>query len=211
MVLPAIAHLLVAEVGPLEGEARRQRLARQRARSPRWPAPELTSWRIAAADDVGGGIAVVAHDRSGPNVCLTCTTHAERHHLAGGVARPQLRDVLGAIAERRVGLRDHLVGAAEAVEVVDVRRAQIDLHRLEQLGQRRCPAPWPSSRSIVGVELRHVGLVARERPASSRRLRDARPAAPASPPPARRRRGRRDPRLQLEAAHGAEAHAPAAA
>ena len=54
-----------------------------------------------------------------------------------------------------VRLRDHLVGAAEAVEVVHVERAEIDLHRLEHVGER--DAVLLRLDAIhVGVDLRHV-------------------------------------------------------
>ena len=42
----------------------------------------------------------------------------------------------GVVAERRVGLRGHPVGAAEQVEVVDEGRAEIDLQRLEHARRR---------------------------------------------------------------------------
>ena len=49
------------------------------------------------------------------------------------VAHLELQDVVGLEPERHVGLRVHLVRAAEAVEVVDVQRAEIHLHRLEEV------------------------------------------------------------------------------
>jgi hypothetical protein len=49
------------------------------------------------------------------------------------------------VAERRVGLRGHAVGAAEQVEVVDEGGAEIDLQRLEH---------------ALGRHAEHVGLVA---------------------------------------------------
>ena len=43
----------------------------------------------------------------------------------------------------RVGLGDDLVSAAEAVEIVDVKRAEINLHRLEEILQRHALLAWP--------------------------------------------------------------------
>ena len=47
-----------------------------------------------------------------------------------------LQDVVALDAERLVGLRPHLVDAAERVEVVDIGRAEIDRQRLEDVGDR---------------------------------------------------------------------------
>ena len=80
-------------------------------------------------------IAVVVRDDVGAEGLLDRDERAERHHLAGGVARLQREDVLTLRAERRIRLRDHLVGAAEAVEVVHVQRAEVHLHRLEDVGE----------------------------------------------------------------------------
>ena len=82
----------------------------------------------------------------------------------------ELRDVLGLAAERRVGLGDHLVGAAEPVEVVDVERAEVDLQRVRR---RRCSGtPWLLSLVAVDVdvELRHVDPEAGEHAAQLRAL-----------------------------------------
>ena len=61
------------------------------------------------------------------------------------------------VAERRVGLRDHFVGAAEAVEVVHIDRAQISLHGVENVldldAQLHRLDPVD-----VGVELRHADI-----------------------------------------------------
>ena len=47
-----------------------------------------------------------------------------------------------------VGLHVDLPGAAEAVEVVDVERAEVDLQRVEDLAHRHAHASWPWSRSM---------------------------------------------------------------
>ena len=83
----------------------------------------------------------------GPYDCFTVSTDPSGTIVTVRVPHLELRDVLGRGAERRVGLRDHLVGAAELVEVVHVRRAEVDLQRLEQVGAAGCRAASTLSRS----------------------------------------------------------------
>ena len=59
----------------------------------------------------------------------------ERHHFAVRVADLEQLDFVGMVAELAAGLGDHLPGPAEAVEVVDVQRAEIDLQRGEHVGR----------------------------------------------------------------------------
>ena len=59
---------------------------------------------------------------------------AERHGFAALVAHADLQDVFGILAVVALGLRDHAVGAAEQVEVVDIGRAEVDLQRGEYVG-----------------------------------------------------------------------------
>ena len=116
-------------------------------------------------------------------------------------------------AERRVGLHDHLVGAAEAVEVVDVERAEVDLHGLEDVGQRARPAASPcrgrrrrtSCGTLIWKLLKNAGAA----PASAYALRHA--AACIAPVERLVAEAGAVLDLQLEAADGAEAVAPAAA
>ncbi len=50
----------------------------------------------------------------------------DRHHFTGSVLpRLQTRDIVRRSAELPVGLRDHLEGAAEIVEIIDILRADI--------------------------------------------------------------------------------------
>ncbi len=71
----------------------------------------------------------------GPELLLDLHQRAERHHLALRVAHLEPADVLGLEPKPLVGLDPDLVGAAELVEIVDVRRAQ------------RCPAACRRSHS----------------------------------------------------------------
>ncbi len=89
------------------------------------------------------------------------TTGSERHHVARGVARLQRQDVFDLGTERRVRLRDHAIRAAETVEVVHVQRAEIDLQRLEDVGEPHV-LPLHFHAIDVHLELGHVDLVARE-------------------------------------------------
>ena len=73
------------------------------------------------ATQFGGGVAVVTHRAIGTVRFDDLHERAERNHFAAGVASLEARHVFGAIAERRVGLRDDLVGAAEAVKVIHVK------------------------------------------------------------------------------------------
>ena len=69
-----------------------------------------------------------------------------------------LLHVFDLVAELRIGLHDHLPGAAEAVEVVDVARAEIRLQRAEHIAQVHA---LRQARVAIDVDeqLRRVGLV----------------------------------------------------
>ena len=85
----------------------------------------------------------------------------ERDHVAAYVSNLELGDVIGSRSIRSIRLRDHLVGATELVEVVDVLGAEIDLQRREQIGE-------PDAELLglvaidIGEELGNVDLEARE-------------------------------------------------
>ena len=122
--------------------------------------------------------------RSGPVMSFRSMTAPSGTICAGGVARLELRDIARRGAERRVGLRDHLLGAAEVVEVVDVEAAEIDLQRLEDVGDGDVLLLGLDAVD-VGVELRNAGAEgARTAPLSSRIAcalrRSARRSRPAS-------------------------------
>ena len=61
---------------------------------------------------------------------------AELHHLAFVIARLQTGNVFGVGAERGIGLGHDFEGAAKAVEVVHIKRAEINLERIEKILQR---------------------------------------------------------------------------
>ena len=123
-----------------------------------------------AAVDVGGEEAVVAHGALRPGARLHLQQRRQRHHLAASRAHLQLADVVGARAELRVRLHAHRIGAAEPVEVVDVERAEIDLQRVEHVGHRDAELARLGAVD-VGIELRHVDLVAGEQAGELRRRR----------------------------------------
>ena len=60
---------------------------------------------------------------------------AERHHLAGGVARFEFKYVSGLATEGGVGLRGHLVSPAKQVEIIHVKGTEINLERVENITQ----------------------------------------------------------------------------
>ncbi len=87
---------------------------------------------------------------------------AQRNHLAGGVTRLQARHLRRSGAERSVGLRHHVPGAAEIVEVVYIKSAQIDLQRLEDV-RNRDVLLLGFDAIDVDVQLRDVGVEGREK------------------------------------------------
>ena len=84
-------------------------------------------------------------------------------------ARAEHGDVFGLEAIRRIGLRGDAERAAEEVEVVDVRRAHVDLERVEDVGG--FDAEHLGLGAIdVGVDLRRAGAEDGEDARESRRL-----------------------------------------
>ena len=88
-------------------------------------------------------------------------------------------------AEALVGLGAHLVDAAEGVEVVDVGGAEIDLQRLEDVGDRHVQHARLGAVDLQ-IDLRRVGREGREHAGELRILRRACPSS-RRPPPARGR------------------------
>ena len=67
---------------------------------------------------------------------------AQRDHLARGVAGLEVGHLCHGGAERGVGLRHDVPRAAKIVEIVDVKAAEVDLQRLENIGDRLRSASW---------------------------------------------------------------------
>ncbi|MNJ30300.1 hypothetical protein D3C77_248980 [compost metagenome] len=125
--------LLVGKVSPFETHAFRQHLPGQtlhdRNRLPR------TDARHRPAGDIGRWIAVVADHPVRPGTRRNGDKRGQRQHRPGLIAYLQPADGFGLHAMIGIGLSRHLVGAAEAVEVVDVEGAQINLQRFEDIRQ----------------------------------------------------------------------------
>src|SRR4029077_1813053 len=83
------------------------------------------------ADDVGGGVQIVSLDSIRTDDILQLGDRAERNHLARVIACLEQTDLCSGRAERGIGLRHHMPGAAEIVEIIDVESAKINLQRLE--------------------------------------------------------------------------------
>ena len=97
-------------------------------------------------------------DRLRPAIARTRRERRERHHLAARRAHDRPRDVLGRVAIA-LGLREDAVDPAEAVEVVHVVAAQVDLQRVEDVVTgRRASWPWcgRSSTAYCGTLARNV-------------------------------------------------------
>src|ERR1051326_5783509 len=121
------------------------------------------------AVNFGCGIAVVAHCAIRAVTFLYLNQRAERDHLALPVAGFESGDVFWLIPELRIRLGDDLVGPAKAVEIVHVKRAEINLHRLEKVCER--DALLLGFDAIdVRIQLRHVDGEGGKDPGESRRL-----------------------------------------
>ncbi len=72
---------------------------------------------------------------------------AKRDHLALRIADFKQADILLLHTEWRIGLRHHPPGAAKSVEIVDVKRAEVNLQRFKDVGERY-PIDFAFTRSI---------------------------------------------------------------
>ena len=108
------------------------------------------------AGDRGGGIHVVAIDDLCTERLFDRRERAERHHFAVAIADFEAVDVVWFGPIVGLGLNAHLVHAAKFVEVVDVARAQIGLHRAEHFAQRNIEQLYLFA-IYVDVHLRHAG------------------------------------------------------
>src|SRR5262249_19515816 len=88
---------------------------------------------------------------------------AERHHLAVGVSHLQKLDPIRIVAELAVGLHDHLPTAAEAIEIIDIKRAQILLERVEDV-LRVYSHRLALIAVDVRIKLRHIGTEDTDQP-----------------------------------------------
>src|ERR1700742_4364317 len=70
-----------------------------------------------------------------PDDRLEIAERAQRHHAAGLIAHVETRQVRGGRTRGIVGLQRHTERSPEQVKVVDVERTQIDLQRVEHVGQ----------------------------------------------------------------------------
>ena len=123
--------LHVVDLGPLERHARRQDGGAQRLHL--LDALAGGHAGFGGAENGGGVVHVVAADVDRPADRLDAKDRTQGHHLAARVAHLEQLDLFGIAAEGAAGLADHLPGAAEAVEVVDVEGAEIDLQGVEDL------------------------------------------------------------------------------
>ena len=83
--------------------------------------------RVRDAIDVRSGIHVVANHFVRASRFMNIHQRTERNHVAGGIAGFKFPDVVGVNPEICVGLGRHLICPAKAVEVIYVKRAQINL------------------------------------------------------------------------------------
>ncbi len=150
---------LIGEVGPRDAHAVRQNLGGQLLHARHRDA--LAAARRGVAVDLGGREHVVAHDAVGSVAPLHVENRAERHHLAAQVAGLQTRHLfrLGAVFAFRLGA--HLEDASEAVEVVGVRRTQVDLQGVEEILERHVQLLCLDAIDF-GVEQRRGGAEGRE-------------------------------------------------
>ena len=117
--------------------------------------------RTSAHLHLGGGIEIVARHAIGAGRVAEGRDRADRHHVAGDVARLQVGDVAQRQAVGIVGLRRHAIGAAEDVEVVDEGRAHVDRQRLEDARDRHAELLGLGAVD-VGVDLRASRVEQRE-------------------------------------------------
>ncbi len=93
--------------------------------------------RCGRAHNLGRGIEVVARHTVRCGVVSKIRNRADRHHLASSIAYLESRDVFGCFAESLVSLSDHLIGAAQIVEIVYILRAEIELKSRKDVGRRQ--------------------------------------------------------------------------
>ncbi len=130
--------------------------------------PELTpgaGFRLIVAD----GYRLYRMIITGPLTSRILATDPNGTIAPALVPHPQSRQVVDLLAEVGLTLHIDLPGAPEPVEVVDVQRPQVDLQRVEQLGDRN-PRQLGLVAVDVEVEPRRVGPKAREEPVKHLRV-----------------------------------------
>ena len=172
--------LLQRDLGPFEAEARAAALLSATF--------SMAAMRLAGGEaaqqrhlHLGRGIQVVARhavrarwcrgrsrpSRSAP--CRRCRCASCRFSTSRSVSRIRI-----------VGLRRHLIGAAEDVEVVDVGRAHVDRQRVEHAADRHAEQLGLGAVDL-GLDLRRVCVEQREGLGEARASALAAPATPRSP------------------------------
>ncbi|MNI20430.1 hypothetical protein D3C73_739120 [compost metagenome] len=84
-------------------------------------------------------------------------------HLARERTHLQSADIIGMAAIAGICLHPHRVGTPELVEIVDIKRAKVDLQRAEDIGHLH-PELMGTGTVDVGKELRHIDLPTAEQP-----------------------------------------------
>ncbi len=101
------------------------------------------------------------HDTVGTRRVLDGHEGAKRNHVARGIAGLEPDDILGLQAKSRFRLGGYRIRAAEGVEIIDVQRAQVHLHGVEELLHRHALRLRLFAIDF-GIDLRHIHLKARE-------------------------------------------------
>ncbi|MNJ51680.1 hypothetical protein D3C77_469910 [compost metagenome] len=153
--------LLVGKVSPFDAHAFRQHLFGQTLHDGnRLPG---TDARHRPASYIGRRIAVVANHPVRPGTWRNGDKRGQRQHRPGFVAYLKAADGFGLHAVIGIGLSRHFVRAAEAVEVIDVERAQVHLQRLEDIRQLH-PLAFRLGPIDDHIELRCIDVEAGHQP-----------------------------------------------
>ncbi len=151
--------LLIGQVGPLVGHAVGQFILQQFFDRGLGLARAVA--RCGVAVDFGGDKTVVVHHAVRPRGVADLDKGRQRDHLALVVAHFQLADLVFVQAELLLSLHVDLVGAAKAVEVVGIQRAQVDLQGVEDVADRHAVGLGLFAVD-GGIDLGHVDRVAGE-------------------------------------------------
>ena len=89
-----------------------------------------------SAINFGSGKTVVVHDAIRAVDGIDGNNGTERNHFTGRISGFEANDIFCVESIWRFGLHVDLIGTAEAIEVVNVERAEIDLHGFENIFER---------------------------------------------------------------------------